>query len=71
LGTDVLKAKPHTYRMRISRQAYEQAALKQGHIAVNSILRDWIKGQMTAVESGILSFEAVFRPFICHMTGGH
>jgi hypothetical protein len=25
-------------------------------------LRDWIKGQVTAIESGILSFEAVFMP---------
>jgi hypothetical protein len=33
--------------------------LRQGHVAVNSILRDWVKGQMTAVECGILSFEAV------------
>jgi len=38
--------------------------LQQGHVAVNSILRDWIKGQVTAVECGILSFEAVFMPFM-------
>ena len=43
---------------------YEQAALRQGHVAVNSILRDWIKGQMTAIECGILSFEAVFMPYM-------
>ena len=43
---------------------YEQDALKQGHIAVNSILRDWIKGSVTAVECGILSFEAVFLPYM-------
>jgi hypothetical protein len=55
-----LKHKPWTGHRRISRQDYEQAALRQGHIAVNSILRDWIKGQVTAIECGILSFEAVF-----------
>lgn len=55
-----LKEKPHTQRMRNRRADYELAALKQGHVAVNSILRDWIKGQVTAVECGILSFEAVF-----------
>jgi hypothetical protein len=49
---------------RSTREDYEQAALRQGHIAVNSILRDWIKGQVTAVECGILSFEAVFMPFM-------
>jgi hypothetical protein len=38
----------------------EDAALKQGQIAVYSMLRDWIKGQVTAVETGILSFEGAF-----------
>jgi hypothetical protein len=33
-------------------------------LAVSSILRDWIKGQVTAVECGILSFEAVFLPYM-------
>ena len=39
-------------------------ALAQGLIAVNSILRDWIKGQIMAIETGLLSFEAVFLPFM-------
>jgi hypothetical protein len=59
-----LKANPWTYKHRTPRAEYEQNALKQGHIAVNSILRDWIKGQMAAVECGILSFEAVFFPYM-------
>lgn len=59
-----LKAKPHSHRQRRSRQEYEQAALRQGMIAVNSILRDWVKGQVTAVECGILSFDAVFMPYM-------
>jgi hypothetical protein len=59
-----LKAHPYTYRMRNTRQEYEKAALQQGQVAVNSILRDWVKGQVTAIESGILSFEAVFMPFM-------
>lgn len=37
-----------------------EAALAQGQIAVYSMLRDWIKGQVTAVETGILSFEGAF-----------
>ena len=49
-----LKAEPWTHRRRGLRIDYEQAALRQGHVAVNSILRDWIKGQMTAIECGIL-----------------
>jgi hypothetical protein len=56
-------------RRRQTQQEYQQAALTQGHVAVNSILRDWIKGQMTAVECGILSFEAVFMPYML-MTDG-
>jgi hypothetical protein len=57
-----LKQNPWSYRHRTGRVDYEQAALRQGHVAVNSILRDWIKGQVTAIETGILSFEAVFMP---------
>jgi hypothetical protein len=29
-------------------------------VAVYSILRDWIKGQVTAIETGILTFEGAF-----------
>jgi hypothetical protein len=64
-----LKENPHTYLMRKSRHDHEQAALRQWHVAANSILRDWIKGQMTAVESGILSFEAVFLPYMLTRDG--
>ena len=59
-----LKANPYSYRCRRSKVEYEQDALKQGQVAVNSILRDTIKGQVTAVECGILSFEAVFMPYM-------
>jgi hypothetical protein len=64
-----LRENPWTVRHRKSRVEHEQAALRQGHIAVNSILRDWIKGQVTAVETGILSFEAVFLPFMLTSDG--
>lgn len=59
-----LKENPWTSRRYGTRTDYEQKALQQGHKAVNSILRDWIKGQVTAVECGILSFEAVFMPYM-------
>ena len=59
-----LKENPWNYNRRSTRQEYEQAALKQGHIAVNSVLRDWMKGQITAIECGILSFEAVFLSYM-------
>lgn len=59
-----LKENPWTHRRRGQRKDYEQAALEQGLKAVNSILRDWVKGQVMAVECGILSFEAVFMPYM-------
>jgi hypothetical protein len=64
-----LQERPWTYQRRSSKQDYGQAALRQGHVAVNSILRDWIKGQVTAVECGILSFEAVFLPYMLTADG--
>lgn len=57
-----LQANPHNHRKRTSRQVYEAQALEQGYIAIQSILRDWVKGQVTAVECGIMSFGAVFMP---------
>lgn len=59
-----LKANPWSFGRKKDRGAWERAALDQGLIAVNSILRDWMKGQITAIETGILSFEAVFFPYM-------
>jgi hypothetical protein len=55
-----LQANPYNGHRRVNRPEWERRALDQGLIAVNSILRDWIKGQITAVETGVMSFEAVF-----------
>lgn len=59
-----LKENPWSYQRKLGQKDYEQTALAQGLKAVNSILRDWVKGQITAVETGILSFEAVFMPYM-------
>lgn len=64
-----LKAHPYGPRTRCTRDVYEHRALAQGLIAVNSILRDWVKGQVTAVECGMLSFEAVFMPYMLTSDG--
>ena len=56
----MLKRKPYTHRMRQSRADYERSVKEQATISVYSVLRDWIKGQVTAVETGILSFEGAF-----------
>ncbi|MBO0719047.1 MAG: hypothetical protein J2P55_17190 [Rhizobiales bacterium] len=58
-----LRTNPHTSRNKMSREEYEQRIIEQGQISVNSILRDWVKGQVTAIECGIVSFEDVFLPF--------
>lgn len=55
-----LKENPWTNRKRTSRIDHERQALKQAEIAVYSILRDWIKGQVMAIECGILSFQGAF-----------
>jgi hypothetical protein len=64
-----LRKNPHTVHTRRSRYDYEQDALRQGHIAINSIVRDWVKGQCTAIEAGVVSFEAVFMPFMLTSDG--
>ena len=55
-----LKEHPHTSRMKKSKVEHERQAYDKASIAVYSILRDWIKGQVTAIETGILSFEGAF-----------
>lgn len=50
-----LKANPRGDRQR---------ALDLGKKAVSSCLRDWVKGQITAVECGVMSFETAFMPHI-------
>ncbi|UPK03153.1 hypothetical protein [Bradyrhizobium sp. 170] len=59
-----LKEHPYNYRHKGDEQQHRNKALAQGQIAINSILRDWVKGQLMAVETGILSFDAVFLPFM-------
>jgi hypothetical protein len=55
-----LKAHPYRYRTKGTNVEHERKALSIASIAVYSILRDWIKGQVTAVETGILTFEGAF-----------
>jgi hypothetical protein len=64
-----LKDNPLSYRARKSRHEHEQDALRQGHLAVSSAIRDWVKGQVTAIETGLLSFEAGFMPFMLTADG--
>ena len=66
----LLREKPFSTRMRGTKAQYQDKCLKQGQIAVYSILRDWIKGQVTAVEVGMLSFEGAFLGQILLPNGG-
>ena len=64
-----LRENPWTDRRHSTEHEWEQAALNQGMIAVNSILRDWVKGQITAIETGVLTFEGVFMPYMLAADG--
>lgn len=47
-------------RHRRTKAQHEARAFDQAQVSVCSVLRDWIKGQITAVEVGILSFDGAF-----------
>lgn len=55
-----LKENPWSQRRKSSRAQHEAKALEVGSVAVCSILRDWVKGQVTAIEIGMLTFEGAF-----------
>lgn len=55
-----LRAHPYSTRMHCTREQHNRKASDVASIAVYSILRDWIKGQVTAIETGILTFEGAF-----------
>jgi hypothetical protein len=52
-----------------TRGSWDQKALAIGKVAVCSILRDWLKGQTTAIECGVMSFDAVFMPHMLLPSG--
>lgn len=55
-----LRENPWTTQRRSTRVEHERKAVNQASVSVYSILRDWIKGQCTAIHCGILSFEGAF-----------
>lgn len=65
-----LKEHPWRYHSRgPTRAEHEQRALKQAQTSVCSVLRDWVKGQVTAIECGVMSFEAAFMPHMLLPSG--
>ncbi|WP_282294852.1 hypothetical protein [Stenotrophomonas sp. PS02289] len=68
--TNPLPNRPKNYhRVRATRADHEAQTLKIGGVAVYSILRDWVKGQVTAIEIGMLTFEAAFLSHILLPSG--
>lgn len=55
-----LRENPHGPRTRATKAQHEAKALSQAEVSVCSILRDWIKGQVMAIETGVLTFEGAF-----------
>jgi hypothetical protein len=64
-----LREHPYGPRIRCTKAQHEAKALQIGGIAVYSILRDWVKGQVTAIEIGMMSFEAAFLSHILLPSG--
>ncbi|QRE76994.1 hypothetical protein [Methylobacterium aquaticum] len=64
-----LKANPWNSRRRGTAAQWERAALEKGLLAADSIIRDWVKGNVTAVESGALSFGHVFAAYLLDGNG--
>ena len=64
-----LRENPWHNRRRCSAADWESKAVLQGMIAVSSALRDWVKGQVTAIETGIVPFDHVFLPYMVTGTG--
>lgn len=55
-----LKEHPYTHRTRATKVEHERKAMQIASVAVYSVIRDWVKGQVTAIETGVLSFEGAF-----------
>lgn len=57
-----LKQNPWNPKRKRNPKEHERYAMERGELAVPSILRDWIKGNVTALECGVMTFEEMFMP---------
>lgn len=64
-----LKENPWNSKRKSTKTEWEAKALDIGSVAVYSILRDWIKAQVVAVETGLVSMEEVFMAHILLQNG--
>lgn len=51
------------------RAKYDERAIAQAKVSVGCVLRDWVKGQITAIECGVMSFDAAFMPHMLLPSG--
>ena len=65
----LLKSRGHDKGYGEVRRKREEKALEQARVSVCSVLRDWVKGQTTAVECGVMSFETAFMPHMLLKNG--
>lgn len=57
-----LKEHPYSNRMRCTQAEHQIKAMEIAQIAVCSLLRDWVKAQVTMVECQMMTLEEVFMP---------
>ena len=64
-----LKAHPYNWNSRVTKEQHHKRALDQAQMSVCSVLRDWVKGQVVAIECGVMSFDAAFMPHMLLPSG--
>lgn len=57
-----LKENPWNSRRKATLAEHQTKAMEIAQVAVCSLLRDWVKAQVTAVEANLMTFEEVFMP---------
>lgn len=57
-----LREHPWTNRRKASQNEWQSRAIAHGKVAVPSMIRDWVKAQITMIEIGAFEFEEAFLP---------
>lgn len=61
-ATAWIKAHPCKGYGSQAKAEHHAKALRQAQTSVECCLRDWLKGQVTAIDCGVMSFETAFMP---------
>lgn len=65
-----LRASWKGYADKLAKYTPSQKQVEQAKKSVCAALKDWVKGQTTIVECGVMSFEEVFMPQLLLPEGG-